>query len=85
MPTQLNRQFMPQPDQDSTDGLQSSFSSSVSLTIDENVNFGNMNEISVNRPLKTKSTSFMVDQSKVKTFKINEEILFDGVGGVLTM
>ena len=35
MPTQFTRNFMPPSDQDSTDGLQSSFTSSISLVGDE--------------------------------------------------
>jgi hypothetical protein len=66
---------------DSTDGLKSRFI----LNIDECSKF-EMNEYSIDqRPIKTKTTSFMVDQSKEKAFKTNEDIILDGNVGVSTL
>jgi hypothetical protein len=82
MPTQFKKDFFPHYDNtDSTDGLQSSLQSS--LITDDNSFMGQMNETP--KPLKTKSTSFMVEQNKEKSLKTNEEIIFDGAGGVTTM
>jgi hypothetical protein len=66
---------------DSTDGLQSSFDLNLARSSKSPVNEFSLTQ----RPIKTKSTSFMIDQFKDKTFKTNEDIINDDLGGTSTM
>jgi hypothetical protein len=65
------------PRSDSVGGLNTSFNSNFSFGECSNINIDNERIEPGQRALKTKTTSFMVDQGREKTSKSNEEFIVD--------